>query len=62
MSYDISIPMSRLYLVLTCGRRVLDRLKGRWDGFRNKDYFDGLSDHSITNYVDNLVEYAEKKV
>tara|TARA_R110000824_G_scaffold252939_1_gene441786 strand:- start:872 stop:1627 length:756 start_codon:yes stop_codon:yes gene_type:complete len=43
-------------------RRVLDRLKGRWDGFRNKDYFDGLSDHSITNYVDNLVEYAEKKV
>ena len=25
----------------------------------NKDYFDGLSDHSITGYADNLLEYVE---
>ena len=41
-------------------RRTLDRLKGRWDGFKNKDYFDGLSDHSITVYADNLLEYVER--
>ena len=41
-------------------RRAWDRLKGRWDGFKNKDYFDGLSDHSITGYADNLLEYTEK--
>jgi triacylglycerol lipase len=40
-------------------RRTLDRLKGRWDGFKSKDYFDGLSDHSITGYADNLLEYIE---
>jgi triacylglycerol lipase len=40
-------------------KRFLDRLKGRWDGFKNKDYFDGLADHSITGYADNLLEYVE---
>jgi triacylglycerol lipase len=40
-------------------KRTLDRLKGRWSGFKNKDYFDGLSDHSITGYADNLLEYVE---
>jgi len=40
-------------------KRAWDRLKGRWDGFKNKDYFDGLSDHSITGYADNLLEYIE---
>jgi triacylglycerol lipase len=40
-------------------RRTLDRLAGRWSGFKNKDYFDGLSDHSITGYADNLLEYTE---
>jgi len=40
-------------------KRFLDRLKGRWDGFKNKDYFDGLADHSITKYADNLLEYVE---
>ncbi len=41
-------------------KRTWDRLKGRWDGFKNKDYFDGLSDHSITGYADNLLEYVEE--
>jgi triacylglycerol lipase len=41
-------------------KRSWDRLKGRWDGFKNKDYFDGLSDHSITGYADNLLEYVEE--
>ena len=41
-------------------RRGLDRLAGRWSGFKNKDYFDGLSDHSITGYADNLLEYVEE--
>jgi triacylglycerol lipase len=40
-------------------KRFLDRLKGRWDGFKNKDYFDGLADHSITKYADHLLEYVE---
>ena len=40
-------------------KRFLDRLKGRWDGFKNKDFFDGLADHSITKYADNLLEYVE---
>ena len=40
-------------------KRSWDRCKGRWDGFKNKDYFDGLSDHSITGYADNLLEYVE---
>ena len=43
-------------------KRAWDRLKGRWSGFKNKDYFDGLSDHSITGYSDNLLEYVEKEV
>jgi hypothetical protein len=41
-------------------RRTLDRLKGRWSGFKNKNYFDGLTDHSITKYADNLLEYIEE--
>ena len=39
-------------------RRMWDRLVGRWDGIRNKDYFDGLSDHSIDNYSKNLDGYT----
>jgi triacylglycerol lipase len=39
-------------------RRSLDRLKGRWSGFKKKDYFDGLSDHSIDNYSKNLDGYT----
>jgi len=41
-------------------KRSWDRLKGRWDGFKNKNYFDGLSDHSITNYKFNLQKYNEE--
>ena len=40
-------------------KRAWDRLKGRWDGFKNKNYFDGLSDHSISRYGDNLINYTE---
>tara|TARA_Y100000310_G_C20556478_1_gene750805 strand:- start:184 stop:948 length:765 start_codon:yes stop_codon:yes gene_type:complete len=40
-------------------KRAWDRLKGRWDGFKNKNYFDGLSDHSISGYSDILTKYKE---
>ena len=43
-------------------RRALSRLKGRWDSFKSKDYFDGFSDHSIVGYVSNLVDYVENTV
>ena len=40
-------------------KRILDKLKGRWDGFMNKNYFDGISDHSISKYAEYLLEYDE---
>jgi len=40
-------------------KRAWDRLKGRWDGLKNKNYFDGLSDHSIAKYSESLKSYVE---
>jgi len=39
--------------------RLLDRIKGRIDGLLNKNYFDGVTDHSIAHYRDNLQKYTE---
>ena len=40
-------------------KRTLDRLKGRWQGFKNKNYFDGISDHSVDKYAAHLSDYTE---
>jgi len=37
-------------------KRFKDRLKGRLDGLKEKDYFDGLSDHSIDQYIKHLIK------
>ena len=39
--------------------RFWDRIKGRIDGLLNKNYFDGVTDHSIAHYRDNLQKYTE---
>ena len=39
--------------------RVWDRIKGRIDGLLNKNYFDGVTDHSIAHYRDHLQKYTE---
>jgi hypothetical protein len=40
--------------------RFWDRIVGRLDGILNKNYFDGVSDHSCSNYCDYLQSYEEE--
>lgn len=39
-------------------QRVRDRLKGRLDAVKTKDFFDGIKDHSIVKYVKHLKGFS----
>jgi hypothetical protein len=39
---------------LTYWQKVKDHMRGRWAAIKKLQFFDGMRDHSITGYADNL--------